>query len=471
MEIDIPQGYEVVGIYLDEAMTILAGEDDLIADYKTLYVLVQPATYEIYYVESYETISFSSLYFVEQTSFGITADDRIFAWDSNANGAIGFGNASIYWLDTPIEITSYLGLLPGETIVDIQGGFSMIVALTSFGRMLAWGYQDTSFEYVTTPTEITALLDLQGEQVADYLVGYSALFVFTQSGSVKELSLKDGQLTHYASTLSVLNNLMIYRSFYGGYDTLLVLPNAIYMLQFTFDNTIESLDFSSVMNGGTVIAIEKSYVGFMAFEAYLSNGLVLLIDLNSQAVTVHRTLPLLESESIVQFIPGYGNPPFVFTSQNRLIELGYEGNLVVYDTTALLPNEMVLARDFSGVLTSFGRQLVVDSVLQELNSPTQAFEIGEATVIRYQQINWFFVAYTSEGEFVLSGETKVLYQKIAATDLYVELYEYESTFVPRIPMGPDASEFSYWSNDLTYHYPYVFMPYQDMFLYAIYNQG
>jgi uncharacterized repeat protein (TIGR02543 family) len=470
MPIDVPEGYEVVGIYLDEAMTILAGEDDLIADYKTLYVLVQAVTYEIYYVESFETISFNQIFQVDQTLFGITSNDQIFGWGSNSNGAVGFGNDSIYWIDTPINITSHLGLLPGETIVDIQGGYSMIVVLTSLGRMLAWGYQDSSFENVATPVDITSWLDLQGELIADYLVGYGLLYVFTSSGSVKELRLKDGQVTHYASTLSVLNNLLIYRSYYGGYDTLLVLPNAIHMLQFTFDNTIESIDFSSVMNGGTVIAIEKSYVGFMAYEAYLSNGLVLLLDINSQSVSVSRTILLLESESIVQFIPGNGNPPFVFTNQNRLIELSYEGNPVVYDTTALLPNEFVLSRDFGGVLTNFGRQLFVDRDLEILSMPSQAFDIGMASVIRYDRIDWMFVAYTSDHEFVLAGETKILYQKLAASDIDVEFYEYGNVFVPRVPVGPDASEFSYWSTNVMYPYPYEGIPYSDMFLFAIYNQ-
>jgi uncharacterized repeat protein (TIGR02543 family) len=470
MPIDVPEGYEVVGIYLDEAMTILAGEDDLIADYKTLYVLVQAVTYEIYYVESYETVSFNRIFQVEQTLFGITSEDQIFGWGSNSNGAIGFGNDSIYWIDTPINITSHLGLLPGETIVDIQGGYSMIVVLTSFGRMFAWGYQDSSFENVTIPVQITSWLNLEEETITDYLVGYGLLYVFTNSGSVKELRLKDGQVTHYASTLSVMNNLLIYRSYYGGYDTLVVLPSAIYMLQFSFDYTIESIDFSSVMGGGTVIAIEKSYVGYMAYEVYLSNGLVLLLDINSQSVTVNRTILLLESETIVRFIPGNGLAPFVFTSQNRLIELSYEGEPVVYDTTALLPNEFVLSRDFGGVLTNFGRQLFVDSDLGILSMPSQAFDIGMATVIRYDRIDWMFVAYTSEHEFVLAGETKMLYQKVAASVIDVEFYEYGNVFVPRVPMGPDASEFLYWSTNLMYPYPYEGIPYSDMFLFGIYTQ-
>jgi hypothetical protein len=81
-----------------------------------------------------------------------------------------------------------------------------------------------------------------------------------------------------------------------------------------------------------------------------------------------------------------------------------------------------------------------------------------------------FVAYTSEHEFVLAGETKMLYQKVAASVIDVEFYEYGNVFVPRVPMGPDASEFLYWSTNLMYPYPYEGIPYSDMFLFGIYTQ-
>jgi hypothetical protein len=469
MYIELPEGYELIGIYLDEAMTMLAGENDLIRDYRTLYVLVQPTTYSIYYVENYEEVSFEAIYTIEQAYFGVTSDDRIFAWGSNSNGMLGFGSSEVYWIDQPIEVTQYFALTPGESITNIKGLYGTVVLLTSQGRMFAWGYQDSNMDFVTMPYEITSILNLQTETIETYTIGYQTVYVYLQNGSVKELKLKEGVSNHYTSSLTFANVLFVERSYYGGYDTLLVTTQSIHLLKFADQFMIESLDFTSIMNGGTVIAIEKSYVGYMAYEVYLANGLILLVDLSNESVLVQRTLTLLESETITRFIPSYGSAPFVWTSLDRLIELSYEGDPVVYNTAALLIGESVLLSQFGNLLTNKGRTLILDSETTSLISPTQVYEIGSATILEYVQIDWTFVAFTSDLEYVLSGETKTIYQKLAAVEIYIEFFEFGTVFVPRTPTGLNASLFQYWSSSVSYPYPYEGDPFSSMFLYGIYE--
>lgn len=468
--IEMPLGYELVGIFLDEMMTIPAGDNDLIANHKTLYVLIQPTTYQIYYVESYETISFTDLFFVEQTQFGTTSDGRFFAWGSNWNGALGIGNPTYFNLDTPIDITAFLGLQDGETVIDIQGYFGTMVVMTSQQRFIAWGFKDASYELVLQPTDLTPLLALESMNVAAYFLGYDALYVISSDGQILQLSLMDALVKSYATGITISNLLYVNKTGFGGHDLLLIQPHSIHMIALQSDLSVSVLDFSAQLASETVLAIESSFVGYLAKEAFLSDGRVLLVDTIMEQVTLDRTFPLLEHETVIRVISNQGGFPMVLTNQNRIIHKGWDGVVKGYQTNVLLPGETILISVFGSVLTNFGQRYWLNDETESLMNPEQVYAVGSDTILYYVRSIWAYVGYTTGHEFVIEGETKTLYEKRAASSVVIETYAFGTEWIPRVVEGPNATDFLFWSVHPEITNPFEESIVSDLFLYAVYMQ-
>lgn len=66
-------------------------------------------------------------------TLGLTADGRVLAWGRNANGQLGDG--TVVQRATP----AYVRLPKGVTITQVAAGYDHSLALTSDGRVLAWG--------------------------------------------------------------------------------------------------------------------------------------------------------------------------------------------------------------------------------------------------------------------------------------------------------------------------------------------
>ena len=66
-------------------------------------------------------------------SLAVTSTGRMLAWGDNANGQLGDGNTTS--TDVPVEVK----LPPGTKVTAIAGGCSQSLAVTSVGRVLAWG--------------------------------------------------------------------------------------------------------------------------------------------------------------------------------------------------------------------------------------------------------------------------------------------------------------------------------------------
>jgi len=96
-------------------------------------------------------------------AFGISSSGKVYAWGLNGNGQLGIGTTSSIF--TPVEITSAFNLLVGERVIEMSAGSNFSYAITSYGRVFAWGYNYYRLGDGTTinrlsPVEITSNFNL-----------------------------------------------------------------------------------------------------------------------------------------------------------------------------------------------------------------------------------------------------------------------------------------------------------------------
>jgi uncharacterized repeat protein (TIGR02543 family) len=109
------------------------------------------------------------------TTFIITSNGRVFACGNNAYYQLGDGTSTPK--STPIEITSRFALQEGETVVQIDSMMMHTIAVTSLGRIFAWGSNQigqsglgTVTVATLTPTAHQAIVDVYNFEVEETLV-------------------------------------------------------------------------------------------------------------------------------------------------------------------------------------------------------------------------------------------------------------------------------------------------------------
>lgn len=118
----------------------------------------------------------------------LTSSGRVFAWGYNTYGQLGDGTYLSFYI--PIDTTQYYNINEGEKIIDIESGLGHMIALTSAGRVLSWGYNlngqvgagpnETTYNYVN---DITDSLNLGvNEEVIEIDAGYQSSAVLTSQG-------------------------------------------------------------------------------------------------------------------------------------------------------------------------------------------------------------------------------------------------------------------------------------------------
>lgn len=126
------------------------------------------------------------LYSFGKSTFVTTSEDRVFAYGDNTYGQLGDGTTVSR--SQPVEITEQFVFSLHERIVKIVGGESHTVALTSLGKVFAWGRNNlgqvgrgTTDEVFTIPENITSCFALQelGESVTDIFSGANHSFAVT----------------------------------------------------------------------------------------------------------------------------------------------------------------------------------------------------------------------------------------------------------------------------------------------------
>jgi alpha-tubulin suppressor-like RCC1 family protein len=122
-------------------------------------------------------------------SGAITSDGRVFTWGQGYSGQLGSGsNADAYF---PQEITNNFGLMPEETVVKLMLGSSHAIAITSLERVFSWGYNqygqlgDGTTINKNLPIEITPNIGLvTGETIIDLETFHNNTGVVTSLGRI-----------------------------------------------------------------------------------------------------------------------------------------------------------------------------------------------------------------------------------------------------------------------------------------------
>ena len=76
-----------------------------------------------------------------QYSAALSSDGRVFTWGYFGYGQLGNGIEADYAY-TPIDITGNFNLSEGETIIELFSRDHHSIAITSLGRVVAWGDND-----------------------------------------------------------------------------------------------------------------------------------------------------------------------------------------------------------------------------------------------------------------------------------------------------------------------------------------
>jgi alpha-tubulin suppressor-like RCC1 family protein len=174
----------------------------------------------------------SSISAGNNTSFALTSLGRVFAWGNNTTGQIGDGTTTSR--NSPVLI-SFSGLQVGETITSIKAGgyYAHTLALTSLGRVFAWGNRvngslgdGLTSGQTTSPGLVTFSLLQQGETISSISLGLSNI-ALTSLGRV---------FTWGANTNGILGD---------GTTTLRSTPILI-----SFSNLQQGETISSIYSGG-----------------------------------------------------------------------------------------------------------------------------------------------------------------------------------------------------------------------------
>jgi uncharacterized repeat protein (TIGR02543 family) len=185
--IPVKTGYTFIGWFRDVELTdeyIFAYMEDI---NMTLYAKWTVNTYNIQYYDVQADFEFVQLAPSAYFTIALTSSWQVIVWGDNSNGQLG--NGTTVDQKSPIDITSYFNLYEFETIVKVDSGFHWVIVVTSLGRVFTWGNNqygqlgNGNTVQQTSPVEITANFALIGEEKIVSVAGgmYSA-YAITSTG-------------------------------------------------------------------------------------------------------------------------------------------------------------------------------------------------------------------------------------------------------------------------------------------------
>lgn len=148
----------------------------------------------------------------DKHAFALTSKGRVFAWGLNGFGQLGDG--SITDKSTPVDITLQFNLRDGELITSILAGSWYSMALSSDSRVFTWGDNrsgqigDGSIFNRSNPIEITSFFQLDiGDSITQLAAGSSHSLAISSSGRVFSWGLNNyGQLGDGSEVSRLLPN-------------------------------------------------------------------------------------------------------------------------------------------------------------------------------------------------------------------------------------------------------------------------
>ncbi len=349
-------GHAFNGWYEDQERTLLVVDERMPAYDLTLYADFIPNTHDL-------AIYIPQTYIQSATGFGfsfaLTENGQLYAIGKNNTGQLGIGTTEN--ADEPIDITDRFDLNPGESLQSVVAGWSHGYALSSMGRLFAWGNNlygqigNGTTSNQTTPVDITMMFALeQDETILKVVSGYYHGIVLTSFGRVMtwginyQNELGDGTAIPSKVPVDITEHVSI-----GPTDKIIDIATHAYH---SFATT----------SSGEIHGWGKNINGQLAIDT-----------MNNQSfpVRIDEILGLASNEVAVMIALG-SEHSLILTSANRLFAFGdnEHGQLgignrndqpVPRDITPLLPllADETIDATFAGhtgssVLTSLGRMLV-----------------------------------------------------------------------------------------------------------------
>ena len=463
----LPAGYEIIAIYMDDTMLIPYNPDDQLTGPTTFYVALDAMTIDIYYYHDMEEIAFDQVYSIGNQVFATTFDGRVFAWGDNYQGALGLGLDHIQFVNIPLDITSLFNLDLGEEIIAIEGLYSYKVALSSTGRVFAWGYWLSSGDTQSVVKDITPILNIQlGQSIQDIYTANSGVYFFMSDGEIKYFDYYEESV--YAATTSLtLDVIYVEQVLYDSKQLFMITTDGAFIVEMIENGQPATItDLSTSLNGDTVFYTKINYQTYGQLYLYTEEGRIYVFDSIEFTITPVVDLILNPGELLLNaFIVAWDTMAF-FTSEDRLI--GYNTTVFEYDTSVLLENEQLLTWEYGyKFFTSLGRSIEVNMSTNVLTNPLDEFtlEMGDV-VVRYLTVEWVMYAQLASMSYIQTGGTP--WVESVGANLIIEAYSYGTTFELAEIIPKPGFEFQGWVD--TYGNLYVEIPSNTVFLYPYFTE-
>ena len=461
-----PEGYDILGIYLDEEMTTPWNPNAPLLGNITLYVALEPQIINIYYYFDTESITFVTYFNLGDAIYAVTDDDRIFVWGYNGNGGLGIGFEGLLNVGSPFEMTDILNLAPGEMIEAIFAQSSVKVLTTTEGRVFMWGFPDATYNYYHTPQDITSVLGLSPTDIVVFAKPlWGETYFLTLEGKMIVFEYHSGHFYTF-ETEEMFSEVIEFAQF--GVNSYIVIESSrIFLITLDKDyGTVMVQDQSYLLEGSTIIGQGFDYETYTYDLYFTSSGLIFKYNPWASIFSDHGSIELNPGELIVDMFEHYGTYLFV-TSDSRLLYyvMGTSG---LVDLTHLGVGEYFVGSHQGMLYTNLGYVYMIDQdyILQE---GIKAFYLDESVIItEIIIVNYNAYGITSEGDIItptFAPGTSYLTFYIG-TNLVIEQVTYGESFEYLVPEERLGFAFEGWYSDTYFFYPVFGEPYHDLILYA-----
>lgn len=127
-------------------------------------------------------------------TLALTSDGGLFAWGARQSGALGNGTDDPAGEPSPVAV-DMTGVLAGKTVMDIGAGYRSSYALTSDGKVFAWGFNEAGqLNDGTTTNRTTPVATIMTgfDAISSISAGDSHVIVFAHPSPTPEISVFDG---------------------------------------------------------------------------------------------------------------------------------------------------------------------------------------------------------------------------------------------------------------------------------------